>query len=397
MKNERNNIVHLRPVVPLDEEQVVSNKNKKKLYKKYGMIGIAVMGIVVGIWGLYMHMTTFTNIQIVQVFEDISVENSSTQVFASGFLKYGKDGAAYINGDGESIWNHPYEMSTPIVLVMNESAVIADSGGNQIVVVDAEGIKGEFETYLPIEKVTVSGQGIVAVLMYDGASPQVVCYDAVGNILVEHKVSITETGYPVGLALSEDGQVLLITYLQVTETGFTSNYRYYSFSDNELGTENIIASGSEEGVVISQVQFLDSNTSVLISDKSMLIFEGVDTPVSVKEVNFVTTIESVFWGDGQLGLLLETSEENQRELRVYDDKGDVIISVQVDEEFQAADIVNQQVVVYGGEKCIIYSQNGVEKFNGVMGVELECVFPTSGMNKYILIGSDGMEEIRLVR
>ena len=63
-----------------------------------------------------------------------------------------------------------------------------------------EGLKGEIETTLPIEKIVISNQGIVSVLLRNETSPTIMTYDATGNILAEMQISTGTTGYPTAMA-----------------------------------------------------------------------------------------------------------------------------------------------------------------------------------------------------
>ncbi len=397
MKKTRDNIIHLRPVVPLGEGQVYHVSDNRKKYKKVIIMIIVILLLLLVGCVAYINLTTFTNITVVTNYEGVSVANSTCVDFQSGFIKYGKDGATYINYQGNSIWNQAYEMSNPVIKITGECAVIADSGGNQVVVVDASGVKGEFETYLPIEKVAVSEQGIVAVLMNDGSSPQVICYDAAGNILVEHKSTLAGKGYPTGMALSTDGTVLLVTYLQISETGITSNYVYYSFNNIDQVTEDVIMSGSKEETVIPEAEFLNAEISVMINENSMEIFKGTESIELLCEVIFDKEVESVFYGEKQIGIIFKNSIGDTKELKVYNTSGSEIVSLEIIGEYESVDIVNNQIILYEKGNCVIYSLLGVEKFSGEMGTELLGVFPVFGVNKYVIIGNEGMQEVRLTR
>lgn len=397
MKKEADNIVHIRPVVPIDSNQEQVRVENKKKYKKIIIVGLILLSVLGITLGVYVNITTFTDTSLTTAYSDVSVMNSSCVDFIDGFLKYGKDGATYIDFNGEAVWNHPYEISSPIVVTTDVSAVIADSGGNQVVVVDKDGVKGEFETYLPIEKVTVSQQGVVAVLMNDGTTSQIICYDAVGNILAEHKSTLTGKGYPTALALSDDGQILLVSYLQVGEDGITSNYVYYSFGNTEQVTEDIIASGTKENVVIPEVKFLTSEVSVVINEQSMEIYKGTESIELQCEVVFEDEVESVFYGDKEIGFIFKSSNNDTKELRVYNTSGEVKLSIEITGEYESVDIINNQIVLYEKEHCLIYSLQGIEKFNGEMGMELTGVFPMLGINKYVIVGDEGMQKVRLVR
>ncbi len=53
-----------------------------------------------------------------------------------------------------------------------------------------DGLKGEIETTLPIEKISVSNQGIVSAILKNENTPRIISYDATGNILVEQQITL---------------------------------------------------------------------------------------------------------------------------------------------------------------------------------------------------------------
>ena len=131
--------------------------------------------------------------------------DNSYEEFAEGVLKFSRDGIAYLDDSGQEQWNLPYQIKNPFLDVNSESAAVADKGGNNIMVFQKDGLKGEIKTTLPIEKIAVSEQGIVAAVLKNESTPQIICYDIAGNVLVEHKSSMVGIGYPVDIAISPDG------------------------------------------------------------------------------------------------------------------------------------------------------------------------------------------------
>ena len=128
-------------------------------------------------------------------------------------IRYSRDGTAFLNYRNQELWIQPGQFSNPVIDVNERSFVIADIGGNSIQVFDEDGLKGEFETTLPIELVAVSNQGIVSAVLKNETSPLIITYDATGNILVENQVSVGNTGYPTAIEMSPDGQVLIVSYV----------------------------------------------------------------------------------------------------------------------------------------------------------------------------------------
>ncbi|MFI3173386.1 MAG: DUF5711 family protein [Eubacteriales bacterium] len=398
MMSDTDNIIHIRPVVSLDDNEADGGKKNKKINKIKIIVVLALVLLITltGIWA-YTQLQTHTTISEIQVFGDVSVANSEFAGFDSGILRYGKDGVAYIDMEGEVIWNHPYQIATPIVQITSSSAVIADSGGNQVVVLDENGVKGEFETVLPIEKVTVSEQGIVGVLTKNGSTPEIICYDATGNILVEHKTSLSGTGYPTALAISQDGKMLLVTYLKVVEGSIASSFTYYSFEDNTVGASSEVYSGERSGVVIPEVRFLDSTTSVLVTSDKIEIFTEGETLELLSEIELGEEIETIFYGEDTIAIILEGTAADGNEMVVYDIKGNLLFAKEFTGEYRNASIEGNQIILYEGENCRIFTRTGIEKFVGEMKMELSGVFPVFGVNKYIIVGNEGMKEVRLMR
>lgn len=98
---------------------------------------------------------------------------------------------------------------------------------------DEKGAKGEIHTNYPIEKIAVAENGIVSTILNNENSPMVVCYDATGNVLVEHRASLTGTGYPIGIALSPNGTRLQISYLCVADGVEATRVGYLNFDNTE--------------------------------------------------------------------------------------------------------------------------------------------------------------------
>ena len=65
--------------------------------------------------------------------------------------------------------------------------------------------------------------------------PRIISYDATGNILVEQQASLSSTGYPVALDMSDDGNTLAVTYLYTQGTAVQSRVIFYNFGETGQG------------------------------------------------------------------------------------------------------------------------------------------------------------------
>ena len=54
-----------------------------------------------------------------------------------------------------------------------------------------------------------------------------------------------------------------------------------------------------------------------------------------------------------------------------------------------------QVIMYDGKKCQILTKAGVRLFDGEMENDIANIISVFGVNKYLVINANGLEEIRL--
>lgn len=197
--------------VPFSEvrEQDTEGRNKgkgrhKKRHRKRLFKGLLLVVVIVLLGYIYFERQTYENIQEVKDYSRESSDNYSYREFADGIIRYSRDGVVYLNEKNEEIWNQPGQIQNPIISVNKDAFAIADNGGDSIMVFTEAGLKGEVTTTLPIEKIAVSNQGIVAAILKNEDSPKIATYDTAGNLLVEHQATMLGTGYPMAIALSGD-------------------------------------------------------------------------------------------------------------------------------------------------------------------------------------------------
>ena len=167
---------------------------RKKPAKRRAALGVILLAAAaVGVY-LLVSLQTYSRVRVTEVYENKGAANNSYEEFAEGLLKYSRDGISYLSQKGEEKWNYPYQIKSPMIEAGKESAVLADKGGNSIMIIQKDGVKGEIQTSMPIEKIAVSEQGIVGTILKSGLTMEIVCYDMAGNILVRHKTSPAEIG-----------------------------------------------------------------------------------------------------------------------------------------------------------------------------------------------------------
>ncbi len=383
------------------EENVLKKRQKKMQGRRFwGAVSIAlVLLVIILAVGIYIYRnTTYEFVQVVTSHENESTNDGNYIEYAGGILEYSRDGIAMLTKEGEEIWNQPCQINNPIAVTCKDAAIVADQGGTNIYVFQKDGLKGEIQTTRPIEKATVSAQGIVAAILQDEENPRVMCYDAKGNILVEHKASFSNTGYPVAIALSQDGKVLAVSYLCTQGNGVASRVVFYHFGGTGEGKKDYqVAQKEYSDTIIPTVTFVDKDTSLFVTDQSLIIYEGLEEPREKMVIKIDKEIRSVAYDEKHIALILKNSGETGYELRMYRINGKQLMSVSVEGEYTDIKVSDGQVLLYDESKCAIYNDIGICKFEGALEMQVIDMFAISGLNKYMVISANGFQEIQLAK
>lgn len=380
------------------EDPLLNGKERRKKRRRRAAIRLGILLLVVV--GIYLLITlqTYTKVRISDTFAIGEASSSSYAEFESGFLKYSRDGISYLNQKGAEQWNQSYQIKKPTVIVGNSAALVYDQGGNTIEVITKEGVKGEIETTMPIEHAAVSSQGIVGAILKNSESAMVMCYDAKGNVLVEHKSSISGTGYPINVALSNDGNTMEVLYLYTQDGKITSKILYYNFGTaGEEKTDHIVSEKEYEDTIMSSAFFMDENTSVAVGDNLLAIYSGTETPKESTIIKIDGEIKNVFHNNKYIGLIVKNKNASGYELRLYKASGKEVLTKSIVDTYDKVKISGGQVILYDGKKCSIYKINGIHRFEGSMDSDILEILPVSGVNRYVVMTADGLDFVRLVK
>lgn len=382
---------------PETEAMEEAKRQKRKRWKKTGIIAGSILAVSIGIY-LLINLQTYTSVRTVDTYPVSGAASNEYKQFADGVLKYSRDGISYLDQKGSEVWNQAYQIQNPVVDVNETSGAVADKGGNAILVFNEEGLRGEIETDLPIERISVSEQGIVSVILIDESSSQILCYDAAGNILVEHKTSVNGTGYPMDAALSPDGEILQVLYLYTQDGTITSRVAYYNFGqEGESETDHQVTEQEYKDVVMAAGFFMNQSVSAAVGDNMLTIFRGKSVPEEAVKVEIDKEIKSVFHSQKYIGMILKNEGKEGYELRLYNDRGQMAMSEDFSGDYSNVKICGSQVIMYDGKNCSIFTRGGIQKFEGEMNSNILEIFPVAGVNKYIVMNENGMEVVRLVK
>lgn len=381
----------------LDELEEKIRRHKLRFIRRVVIILTAIALVLAGSY-IFVTRQLYNSVHILNSYSSKAEGGEQYVKFADGILKYSRDGVSFMNKKGKERWNSSYQIQNPMISIRGGSAAIADRSGNAISVFQKNGLKGEIYTNLPIQKIAVSSQGIVSAILKDETTSKIVCYDAAGNILVEHTTSASGTGYPLDLDISDNGYMLLVSYLLVEDGTITGKVAYYNFGEKGQKRDNyLVTEESYRGVIVPSVFFLDNDTSAVVADNALMIYKGKEMPEKTNTVSLENGIKSVFHSDKYIGVVSKRENAAGNVATLYDNNGNKVLSEDFEGEYKNIKIEGNQMIMYDGKRCNIFTKSGVHKFEGEFETDITEIFPLFGINKYLVINVNGLEEIRLAK
>ena len=359
------------------------------------MVSAAALLFLV-IFALIFHFQTYSNYKVSEVYTRSGDIDGDFFEFQDCIIRYNSDGVMCLSKQGEEKWAESFENNSPMAAVSREAFAVAEKGGTSIYVFSETGQIGQISTQYPIDSVSVSSQGIVAAILHDGSQGMVMCYDRKGDILVESRASLTETGYPMSAAISDDGIRLLVSY--VNPVGMTSAHVVcYEFGTKETSSDPVVLDETYSDLLIPTVFYL-GDTGVAVGDGKAFFYEGRRTMKVTREIDFEEQIISVFSDGSSIAFILRgEAEDSKYQLRIYSASGREKASAKFDDEFESAYLSSGYVFLMRNSGCTIFKSNGRRLFSGDFDRSVVKLFPESGINRFTAVFDDTLEQIRLVK
>ncbi|MBO5461117.1 MAG: hypothetical protein J5983_04895 [Ruminococcus sp.] len=390
---------HLKIVKSPGVEELKKRIKRYRKGKVQNIISLAIPIILaaVGTWMLMVNHP-YDTIYRTASYKSETADNNQYAAFKTGIIRYNKDGVAFLNRKNEELWIQPSQFSTPVLDIGEDAFAIADIGGNTIQVFTKEGIKGEIETTLPIEKISVSGQGIVSVILKNEMSPVVMTYDATGNILIENQINVGNLGYPTAIEMSPDGTILAVAYLEVSTVPMKSKVVCYNFGEAGKDKQNKEVSVEEYAdALIPELYFMGDSALVAVSDHSFIVYEGSDIPVKKKEVQIDQEIKSVFHTDKYIGFIMLNKDKSGYEAKLYNKSGAQLMSRGFTGEYSNVQMFDDEIIMFSNSHCCVITDTGVQRFSGDLKADALLVLPAAGMNKYLVMSANELRMVYLVK
>lgn len=371
--------------------------HRRKILKWTCMAVVLVLLIITAVY-FYFQSKVYSKYEVIDSVKREDSAGTQFVSFAGNILKYGKDGATCIDEKNQLIWNQTYEMQSPMIDICENYVAIAEKKGNKIYIMNTKGKSGEIETTMPIQRVQIANQGTVTILMEQEGTGYLQLYDKEGDFLAEGEVHTENSGYPLDIALSEDGRKMAVSQLNMNEGTVKNTITFYNFGSvgqNEI--DNIVGAYSYSDVIFPKVEFLTNDVMVAFGDEKVMIFEGTQKPQVKKEIALKQEVHSIFYNEAYIGIVFNNeNEKNPYKISVYNLRGTEEMTQNLDMEYDEINFLqNDEICVRNELECSIYNLKGKRKFHSNFEKNIWKVFSTKNSIEYIFMMDEETQKVRL--
>lgn len=384
------------------QEDLARERRVKKLRVAVGIV-IAALAVMFCMISYYQYVNgIYTDYEVLREYEKGDSGNANYIAYKDRILKYSKDGASVIDRNGKSVWNGSYDMKNPSVSICGDYAAIADIGGKEIYIFDGRDSGKELKVLNPIIQIDVGGQGVVAVAMENGDSSLIDIYDPyqTGDTLrVEIPTMVNEDGFPVDIALSNDGQKLVTAFIDISDGVLENKVTFYNF--DEVGQNDInrqTGMVNMEDVLVSKVDFLNNDLICLYTEQGFSLYSMKQKQEKIADIIWEESIRSVMSSEQYIGVVLEEySGADKYHLAVYNLRGKKVLDKEIGFDYDKVQITNTDVIFSSELECNIIRLNGRKKFEKTFDQSVEAVLPFDGNKKYYIINDYSVQQIQLTK
>ena len=379
-----------------DNYELRLSRHKRNIVKKTVITVVAIAAAVTAV-GFYIEKRSYHNYKVVQSSEQEDVVSTSYIEMDGDILRYSPDGVSLVSDKMSTLWSETYQMQNPVADVNGTRAVIADKDGTTLEIYDKSGKTGSVTTSYSIIKARVSKSGLVAAILDGGDDTWIDFYSTDGSLIAENQTKIDDPGYPLDIAVSEDGVVMMVTYQFVDGSDTTSYVAFYNFGDVGQNEDDRIVSGYKyEGVVVPQIQYLSNNRSIALKDNGFTIYQGSQIPKEVKTIETDKEIVSTFYDDDMVGLVFKNdSKDKQYIMEVYNTAdGKLKFKEDFNIPYTTIKLSGGNILMYNSSQMCVMNSRGVQKYLGSVDGTIKDFFKI-WMNRYLLVLDSGVDVIKL--
>lgn len=387
--------------IELDKRRLRSfeiKEKKKKPIKIFIVVLIILLVSVIAVFALkFIFQKNYSGYQVINTMKREDSTSAKYISYQGGVLRYSRDGAMAMDAAGNMLWNGTYQMKNPIVDISKKFVAIADRGYRTVEIFDGEGGVNTVKVLNPIIDVKIANQGVIAVLMEGKETNYIYLYDKEGNELADKRTVASTNGFPIDIALSEDGRKLVTSYVVINSGEVQCKLTFYNFGKvGESYVDKMTGAFDYGKTIIANLEFVDNDTICAFGDDKFSIYSMKEIPKLVHEEAVSSEIKSILYDSQYMGFVVKNPEGEQKyKVVLYDLKGTKVLDKDMNYNYENIYLSGNQIIMYTNLEWIIWETNGNEILRYTFDKNVNYILPSNGEHKFIIINDQDMEEVQL--
>ena len=389
-QKENNNVV--------DMEQFRRKRARLKARRVIIILSVVVVLLVAGAVFAYKYINkVYETMEVMAVVDWTPTGEATILPYGNDFISYSSDGIHCTGSKGVDLWSFSYVMQDPMVEVRGDYVAVADRGGRNVYIYDRSGPIGEIATPSPVQMIRLSAGGVVAAVLDDITTTPVYLYYHDGTPISYFRTTMSRSGYPSAIGISDNGRLVAISFLYVDNGQITSRVAFYNFGEvGKNETDNLVSGHEYPSELVPMVEFLDDDTAFAVANDRLMIYEGAETPTAVSENRISGEVRSVYHGSGRVGLVyFDEGGSSKYVCDVYDQKGELDCSIHFDVDYKEIRFSGNRIIIYNSSSCEVYTTKGMLKYKGDFEDSVYLCLPGSSPDSFVLVTDAGLKNVRL--
>ncbi|MCI8528753.1 MAG: hypothetical protein HFH82_06315 [Lachnospiraceae bacterium] len=384
-----------REQAQLGYKEKIARHKMATFYKVLLMLAVLLILIIIVLVQYKRHV--YTNYETIATVSREMISGITDTRIGNAVLSYSKDGAHCTDAMGNVRWNQTFEIQDVKLDINGDTVAIGDYNGRSIYVANSEKLLGEITTNMPIRDIAVSQKGYVTAVLADTDVTWINTYNNNGELLFYSQAHMDESGYPVDISLSPNGELLCVSYVYVDAGVLKTNIGFFNFGPVGAERNDYLVSGfNYTDMLIPYVRFMNDTTAFAVGDSRLMIFTGAHIPVTQEEHVLDREIQAVYYSDKYIGLVfMSDNNENRYQLNVYEPATSKKRIFYFDMDYTDVFFGKDYFVIYNETSCQIVTMDGIVKFSGDFTQNVRLMLPAGNTYKYLLITDDSIDTIQL--
>ena len=392
MAETRDEEITTKDSLPSQEAAFAEDPSAGRARRTVFFIGILVLAGVL-LYSIFRSNQVCTSYDTVTEFARSKAGTEHYDAMNGSLVRYSSDGISLTDPSGTVIWNRTYGLSNPVTAVCKPYISVADQGSSNVYIFNTYGQVGAFAASVPIQTVTVTDDGVTGAILSDADNNYVNLYSRQGELLVNIKATLENTGYPIAMALSPDSGRTAVSYLTMKDSKAVSRIVFYDFSGNEDGK----VTGTETMDGISpKITFVSNSRAVVFREYGASIYDVSGGVSLVQKIDFKEEARSVFCVNSKLGFIFRNTDgQGKYRLEVYDTSGNKAQTLYFDLDYNEIYATDEEILIYNSSSALVFRTGGKLKFSGEFENQVYMMLPAKELGTYWIVTDDSVSVIQI--